>query len=379
MNSRLLFIGLVAVLAVSLSACHKGDAQEKEDEEVVIPVETATVIRGSIDAAYRGTTTLTAREQADVVAKASGIVEQVLVEEGDAVSAGQVLARLETDRLRLEAERARAEMDRLKSDFDRNHSVYQRNLISREAYEQTKFQLDAATAAYDLARLSLRESEIKAPIHGVVSSRLIKIGNTLQANEVAFTVTQLDTLEADVFVPERDIYKLAAGQPAVLRVDAWPDSQFEGHIQRINPVVDPSTGTVEVTVAMTPGQSKLKPGMFGRIEIRYDRHDQATLLPKDAVLHEDGTQSVFVAAHGKARRREVSLGYADADYYEVLEGLESGDQVVVTGQSNLKDDVSISVVNLKPATTVGEPSEQPGEDSSRADPAVAQSDAPHKS
>jgi membrane fusion protein, multidrug efflux system len=97
------------------------------------------------------------------------------------------------------------------------------------------------------------------------------------------------------------------------------------------------------------------------------------------VLDEDGTQSVFVVADGKARRREVTLGYADADYYEVLEGLDSGDQVVVTGQSNLKDDVSVSVVNLKPTATAEESSEKPGEDSSQADPAVAQSDAPRKS
>lgn len=339
-------LAIVAVLA--LSACGKSQEKDDAEEELVIPVETAAVTRGAIDAAYRGTATLEAREEAEVVAKTAGIVEQLRVEEGDAVTAGQVLARVETERLRLEVERAKAEMDRLQSDFDRNHSVYQRNLISREAYEQTKFQLDAARAAHDLARLSLREADIRAPIDGVVSSRLIKLGNMLQANATAFTVTQLDRLEADVYVPERDIYKLAVAQPAVLRVDAWPGDVFDGRISRINPVVDPDTGTVQVTVAMAAGQGKLKPGMFGRVEIRYDRHDDAILLPKDAVLAEDGADSVFVVRDGKAQRRAVTLGYADAEHYEVLDGLQGGDQVVVTGQANLKDDASVSVVNLAP-------------------------------
>lgn len=347
MNLRPLLVAGLAAVSLAAGACSKSGAEEKQAEEVVIPVETEAVTLGAIDAAYRGTATLEAREQADVAAKSAGIVEQILVEEGDRVTSGQTLARLETDRLRLEVDRAKAQMDRLKSDFARNHTVYQRNLISREAYEQTKFQLEEATAAYDLARLSLRESEIKAPIDGVVSSRLIKIGNTVQVGEIAFTVTQLDRLEANVYVPERDIHKLAVQQPARLRVDAWPGEVFEGRVQRINPVVDPDTGTVEVTVAMAPDQDKLKPGMFGRVEIRYDRREQATLLPKDAVLAEDGTQSVFLVEDGKARRRKVTLGYSDADHHEVLEGLSAGDQVVVTGQSHLKDDARVSVVNLK--------------------------------
>ena len=334
---------LTGMLVLALVACG-GKQDEEKKEAIAIPVEVVAARTGAIDAAYRGTATLEAEDEATINAKTAGVIEKVLVEEGERVRAGQVLARLETERLQLEVTRAKASLDKLEQDYQRNKSVYQRNLVSREAFERTKFELDGARAAYDLARLSLRESEIKSPFEGVVSQRHIKIGNQIAIGSPAFRVTRMDRLQAQIYVPERDIHKLAAGQAAVLAVDAWPDKLFRGEILRVNPVVDAQTGTVKVTVAMAPQQPELKPGMFGRVVIRYDRRERALLIPKDAVLTEDAAQSVFVVANGKARRRAIRTGYGDAEHYEVLEGLSAGDQVVTTGQTNLKDDAAVEIV-----------------------------------
>jgi RND family efflux transporter MFP subunit len=244
--------------------------------------------------------------------------------------------------------RARAEADKARENFDRNTRIYEKNLISKDLYDQSRFTLDAARAAYELAALTLKESEIAAPIGGIVSARYIKIGNQIQPGSQAFRITQMDTLRAQIYVPERDIHKLAPRQTATMTVDAWPGKLFKGSILRVNPVVDAGTGTVKVTVAMTD-QPELKPGMFGRVEILYDRRDTATLVPKDAVLTEDAAQSVFVVADSKARRRPIKVGYDNSGFYEVLEGLKQGDQVVTTGQANLKDDAKVIVVNTPSA------------------------------
>ncbi|HEY1076390.1 MAG TPA: efflux RND transporter periplasmic adaptor subunit [Fontimonas sp.] len=348
----------IAILALTLailplSGCGPAQEDGEKKEEPSIPVEIGTASIGVIDAAYRGTATLEAEDEATVNAKTGGVIEQIMVEEGDAVKAGQVLAQLETDKLKFEVARAKATLDNLEQAFKRNESVYQRNLVSREAYEKTKSDLDVARAAYDLASLALRESAIRSPFDGVVSLRHIKIGNMIQANSPAFRVTRMSSLQAHIYVPERDIHKLAAGQPATLAVDAWPGKLFEGRILRVNPVVDASTGTVKVTVAMAADQPQLKPGMFGRIEIRYDRREQALLIPHDAVLTEDAAQSVFVVADGRAHRRPIKTGYSDAEHYEVLEGLKAGDQVVTIGQSSLKDSAKVEIVTPgKPATPV---------------------------
>lgn len=349
------------LLSLGLLAACSGQKPEEKKEETAVPVEVARVTVGAIDAAYRGTATLEAEDEAVVMAKTAGVIEQILVEEGQRVRAGQVLARLETERLKLEAARARAEADKAQENFDRNTRIYEKHLISKDLYDQSRFSRDAARAAYDLARLTLRESEIRAPFNGVVSARYIKLGNAITPNTAAFRVTQMDTLHAHIYVPERDIHKLAPKQAAALTLDAWPDQSFRGAILRVNPVVDASTGTVKVTVAMAPGQPELKPGMFGRVEILYDRRDAAVLVPKDAVITEDAAQTVFVVANGKARRQPIKVGYADGAHYEVLEGLQSGDEVVTTGQANLKDDAKVHVVNAPGAA---------------APPATAQAAAP---
>lgn len=342
----------LAALSFLLAGCGAEQKEEKK-EEATIPVEVEKVVVGAIDAAYRGTATLEAENEAIVMAKTPGVIEQILVDEGSRVRAGQVLARLETDRLRLEVARAKAEADKAQEAYERNTRIYDKKLISKELYDQSRFTRDAARAAYDLAKLTLRESEIKAPFSGVISARYIKVGNQIQPNSQAFMVTKLDTLHANIYVPERDIHKLAPKQLAKMRLEAWPGKAFTGSILRVNPVVDAQTGTVKVTVEMDPGQEELKPGMFGRVEIQYDRKENALLVPKDAVLSEDAAQSVFVVMKGKGgkgdkvQRRAIKTGYDDAGRYEVLEGLKSGDRVVVTGQANLKDDSRVTVVDLK--------------------------------
>lgn len=337
--------GSVALVSLLLAACGGPKADEKK-EEIAVPVEIATVKAGAIDAAYRGTATLEAEEEATVITRTEGVIEQILVEEGQRVRAGQILARLDPERLKLEVARAKSTLDKLEQDFKRNESVYERNLVSREAFERAKFELQGARAAYDLARLSLKESELRAPIDGVVAQRYIKTGNQISIGSPTFKITRMDRLQAQIHVPERDIHKLAAGQAATLAVDAWPDKTFSGEILRVNPVVDAQTGTVKVTVAMAPGQPELKPGMFGRVEIRYDRRDNALLIPKDAVLTEDAAQSVFVVVDGRAGRQLIRTGYSDTDRYEVVEGLKAGDQVVTTGQANLKDGALVEAVNV---------------------------------
>src|SRR5262249_41473651 len=155
---------------------------------------------------------------------------------------------------KLEVARARATRDNLEEAFKRNESVFQRNLVSREAYDKTRSDLDVARAAYDLAALALRESEIKAPFDGVVSLRYIKVGNQIVPGSPAFRVTRMDRLQAQIYVPERDIQKLARGQAATMQLDAWASKTFRGEILRVNPVVDAQTGTVKVTVAMAADQ-----------------------------------------------------------------------------------------------------------------------------
>lgn len=335
-----------------LSACQDsggmaGDTDsEKPDEEEAppVPVEVMQPERGDVYAIYSGTASLESDEEAEVVAKVGGEVIQIHAEEGDRVKAGQLLARLDGDRLRLEAERSLANLRKLEQEYERNVELYERKLVSSGAFEDIKFELDSLRAAHKLAKLELSYTEIRAPIDGVISERFIKVGNTISPNDPVFRITDMDPLLAYLFVPEREFRKLAPGQVTDLGLDAIPGQRFRGSILRISPVVDPETGTFKVTIAVPDEEMRLKPGMFGRFQIVYDSRQDVLLLPRAALIEDEDEQFVFVVEGERARKQSVRTGYSRGDAIEIVTGIGDGEEVVVMGQTGLKDGAAVKVV-----------------------------------
>jgi len=342
----LTMVALTAGSILSLSACSdaKSDMKVAEVKEVVnIPVIAKPVSIGAIDAAYGTTASLEAAEEAAVAARVSGIVTNVYVEEGDYVEAGQVLAQLDVDKLKLELKRANANLSQMNNDLQRNKKIYEKNLISSEAYDRIKYQFDAQKAATDLAKLNLEYATIKAPISGVVAMRYIKEGNLLKQNAAAFHITDLSEIHAVIHIPESEKAGLEVGQLANVLVEA-ADYPFQGKIQRISPIVDKDSGTIRVTVSLKDKTAILRPGMFGRVSVIYDTHQQAMLIPKDSILSEDDERSVFIVKEGIAHKRLVSTGFSNSNFVEVVEGLELTDMVITTGQRNLKDQSNVEII-----------------------------------
>ncbi|MEM9322476.1 MAG: efflux RND transporter periplasmic adaptor subunit [Pseudomonadota bacterium] len=353
------------LLSLTLAACGGGDGNtdgdvdgdetvaengESEQPETIIPVEVMTVGRGDIFAAYTGSASLEAFDEASVVAKVGGEVRQILVEEGDFVQRGDVLARLDGDRLRLELEQSRANVARLEQEYERSVELNQKGLVAASAFETTKYELDGLKAQFELAKLEYAYTTIRAPISGVVSTRDIKVGNTIERNAPTFTITALDPLVAYLYVPEREFGRIDAGQPVRMRIDALPGKLFEGTVARISPTVDPETGTFKATVEISDSESRLKPGMFGRLAVIYDQQRNTLLLPRDALIETTSGSSVFVVRDGVAERVDVETGYAWEGEVAVLEGLADEDQVVVVGQAALKTGSKVRVIGEETST-----------------------------
>jgi membrane fusion protein (multidrug efflux system) len=148
-----------------------------------------------------------------------------------------------------------------------------------------------------------------------------------------------------VHVPEKEFRKLAAGQTADVVVDALGGQHFTGRIARISPTVDPQTGTFRAEVEVPDPSRHLKPGMFARVNIVYERRENALQLPRTAILDADGEQSVFVVANGKAEQRRIHTGLANNGWVEVLRGLKGTERVVVVGQAGLKSGTVVKVVD----------------------------------
>jgi membrane fusion protein (multidrug efflux system) len=369
--------------------------KSEKEEDPPIPVEVTEVIKGSVSANYSGTATLEAEGEALVVAKVSGVVEKIFVEEGDSVKAGQVLAKLEDEEFIHRLAQVESKLEELDNEFQRNKELFKNKLISAEAYDRTKYEYQTQKSTYDLTKLNLNYTEIKAPISGLVSERFIKVGNMVTTNQETFRVADFDPLLAVLHVPEKELSKLQAGYPAELMADAVPGEIFSAGILRISPVVSAETGTFKVTVGVTDKTRKLKPGMFTRVNIVCDMHENTLLLPKDAILTEDSESTVFIVTEkvedkseneekgknieetGKTEKAEkaeeeekpesksnsgndsepkepakslivskqvITTGYINSTHVEILSGVKLGDIVVTTGLSSLKDGAKVKVV-----------------------------------
>jgi RND family efflux transporter MFP subunit len=317
------------------------------EQEPAIPVETATVSTGDVAAFYSGTATLEADEQATVVAQTTGVVLDILAEEGEYVEAGQVLARVETNRYRLEVEMAGAALKRLETDYQRKKELFEKELVSADDFERVSSELQAQKAAYDLARLDLEYTNIRAPISGYVSERLVRAGNLVKLHDPVYRVTSYDPLLAVLHVPERALSVLSKGLTVSMSLDAWPGQSFNGEVIRISPVVDPGTGTFRVTARVMDHDQMLKPGLFGRVEILYDLHQDVPVIPRSAIITEDDSSHVFVVdGQGAASRRPVQLGYERAGMVEVLVGVANGETIVTAGKGSLSDGVRVEVIEI---------------------------------
>ena len=350
--SRLpLCFSICFALSAALAGCSDGSAPvanaaaEEKKAEASQPVETARVEQGELTARYAATATLQAEQEAQLVAEVPGTVMQLLVEEGDQVKKGQMLARIDAAHSQLQLREAEADLQRRKNDVDRGEKLLARKLIAETSHDQAESEFAVRRAEVAIARVVVAKSEIRAPFDGVVTRRWIKRGQLLAANAPVFDIADFADLRADLRVPERDAVALAAGQPVNFTVDAFDSRRYEAHIERVAPVVDRDSGTVKVTVRIDNRDRSLRPGLFTRMDIAFLHVANALLMPKSAVLGSRGEEFVYVVDNGKAQRASIRTGHENGSRIQVLDGVSVGAEVVVTGQAALSNGVLVQVLN----------------------------------
>lgn len=350
---------LAIALTVALAGCSNSQdspsvAEKKPEAKAAQPVETARVEQGELTARYSATATLQAEHEAKLISEVPGTVLQLLVEEGDSVRKGQVLARLDAAHSSLQLREAEADLQRRKNDVDRGEKLLGRKLIAANLQDQAESDYAVRKADVDLARVVVTKAEIRAPFDGVITRRWIKQGQLLEVNDAVFDIANFNDLRAELRVPERDAVALASGQPVSFTVDALGNRQFEAKVERVAPVVDSDSGTVKVTVRVDNRDKTLRPGLFTRMDISFLHLANAILLPKAAVLGGRDASIAYVIEDGKAVRTPIRLGHENGSSVQVLEGLDAGAQVVVTGQAALSDGSQVEVLGNEPGAKIAQ-------------------------
>ena len=301
-----------------------------------VTVAVTPVIQGDIASRYTASGVLEAEKEAMILARVNGVIEDIPAEEGDFVKTGQVLLTIGDREFQYRLQQAQAELEATKAKFERGKKLVTDNLMSSEAFDDLKQAYESAKAATGLAELDLSYCRVEAPFSGRVTQRLVDPGVTVSNGTELFAIADFQPLLARVHVPSKMLGDLKADQPVELILDSSGE-RLTGSIKLISPVIDPQSGTIKLTVEVPSYPADTRAGDFVEVRIVTERHQNATLVPKSAVLEEKGEQYAFVAQDSTAVRRTLQTGFENEEHTEILSGLEPGEQIVIRGQRNLKD------------------------------------------
>jgi membrane fusion protein (multidrug efflux system) len=307
-----------------------------------ILVELAAVKRGMIEEILERSSALEAEAQVEVLARTGNPAIELLVEEGDIVKEGQVLLRLESDRQKTDYDQTKSQLEQARIEFESVESLYNQSLISEQEYRNAKFAYNQAELRADNARRELEYTEVRAPIKGTITSRTVKVGDSVNTGTPIFEIIDLESTVAVIHVPEQYIPKLKPDMEARLISSTLGDQAFDGYVKRVAPVVDAQAGTIKVVVAPTK-LGALRPGMWVDVELVLDSKDDAILIEKRSIVYNNDqtfAYKAYIDTNGvkRARRELVVPLNADKVHIEPASGFKVGDLIVVAGQSGLKDD-----------------------------------------
>lgn len=318
------------------------------DRRLLFTVTVDTVRESSIARTVVGTGTVAAWREMPISAEASGLaIVEICADEGDRVKKGQVLARLnrsllltQLDQNRAAVTEAEAALANARSDQERAHAVAS-GVISRQTIEQRETLVKTSAAKLASARALLEETnarlvqtDIVAPENAIVASRSAALGQVVQAGTELFRLIQDERIEVNALVPEADVFKVVPRQP--VRIIDPTGHVTQATVRLVAPVVDERTRLGTVRVAL-PAEARLKPGMFVHVEVDTGS-TQALTVPLKALVWRAGKAAVFtVDDEGTAILKAVTAGRTTSSSIEVVEGLTTGERVVVEGAGLLND------------------------------------------
>ncbi len=367
------------------------DDEKKPDKKpikIIMPVEAAQPHRGDISSYYETFTRVEAESRVDVVSEGVGRCTKLNVEEGDTVTKGKVLAELDKDEAEVALEQAKVQVDQTEAAYLRCKEGGI-ELYSPEATETARFNVEQAKVNFKMQEEQFKNLTILSPINGVITTRNIQEGQFVSAGAPVFSIVDPMSYILVIQPPEKLLGRLKLGQKAAITIDALPDEKFEAKIRRINPSVDPVSGTVKVVLDFQEETlKKLREAAFARVKLTLETHENALLAPKDAVVEENGRKYMFLVREAPpeeveepeaknsekipeqndtdsdtdtdtdsddepvgprfiATRVEIQTGFEDSADVEILSGITEGDLFVTLGQHTLKDGAEVRVTTAQ--------------------------------
>lgn len=337
MNTAYKFAAVAAAL-LALASCSSSEKDSAKAEVEELPIV-------SVDVAHRMEVpqkkVYTANVEADnlnnIAPASPNRIKKITVDVGDRVRAGEALVELD----RANIDQLRINLEQLEREYNRAVKLFEIGGGTQQSVDQLKAQLDASRTQYDNM---LENTVLVSPINGVVTARNYDPGDMTGSAPVLSLGQLSPVVKVIINISENDLALVKQGMPVEITFDAFPAESFSGRIQRVYPTVDPATRTFSVEVQIANPGERIKPGMFARVSIDLGAQ-QNVVVPDRAVVKQSGSGNkyVYVLSDGRVSYRKVTLGQRFDTTYELLDGIEDGDTVVITGQTRLADGVAVEV------------------------------------
>jgi RND family efflux transporter MFP subunit len=351
-------VALALILTVSLGCGGNQEnapaaAVEEVAERSVTPVRAAIAAKRDVTQTLSFSGNLDAFRRAAIAPAVMGSrVQRIYVEEGQRVTEGQILVRMEDFQLRQSA----AQLEQLEADHKRMQALYSRGSVTAQQFEQVNTSFTAAKANHELLRNSV---ELRAPFAGTVIGRYSNEGEVYtgapgyDGTAGVLAIAQLGRMKIEVMVPEQDFVFLRPGQSASVTTDAYPDTVFAGKVFTVNPALNRMSRTSRVSIEIRNDRHLLKPGMFARVEVVVGSRNNVLTVPAQSVITREQEMFVFTVENDTPpfettpKLVQVKTGKSSRELTEILSGIEEGAVVLREVPSTLSENTPIRITEVQ--------------------------------
>ncbi|MCQ2058495.1 MAG: efflux RND transporter periplasmic adaptor subunit [Bacteroidaceae bacterium] len=327
----------VVILSVAVAVASCTDSSKTVSKQVSKPVvKVSSVIMEPVPQTRTYAATIQSDIKNNIASSTPGRIDKILVEVGDYVKKGQTLVLMDSANLNKLALQIRTQ----EIEFERITELYNVGATSKSAYENAEMSLEVNRTALENL---MENTRLVSPIEGYITARNYDEGDLYQSQAI-LQVQSIRPVKMLIDVSETFFSKVAVGNKVSITVDAYPGETFQGKVSLIYPIVNASTHTFTVEVMIENKDEKLRPGMFARASLNFGDENHV-VVPDVAIVKRAGTgdRFVYLYSNGKVVFVPVVLGQRLADRYELISGVESGDQVVIAGQAALSDGMEVEV------------------------------------
>lgn len=339
-NKQILRFIPIAALTI-LMAC-SGNSKSGETEEVAqqkkIRVKVETVSLQNVEQLGEFTATVEADVKNNIAPQTPFRIEKTFVEVGDHVKQGQLLAKMDATNLK----QAKIQLDNQEVEFNRINELYKVGGTSKSSWDNQKTALEVARAAY---KNLVENTQLLSPVSGVVTARNYDSGDMYSGAQPIFTVEKIRPVKLKVNVSESLFTKVKKGNEVDVQLDVYGKEVFKGHISLVYPTIDPETRTFPVEIKIQNADERVRPGMFARVTMNFGSAERV-VAPDRSVVKQAGAGDRYIYVYqsdGTVSYQKVILGRRIDTKYEVISGVENGDQVVITGQNRLSNGMEVEL------------------------------------